>query len=161
MSPQSRNPQLKQLRVLVVDDAPMMCDLMRHLLGAVGVEQVETARNGDEAFGLMATWRPDVAFVDWEMSPINGIDFVRAVRRSTRSPNPYLPIIMVSGHAEPERVVSARDAGVHEYLVKPITPYGVLMRLGEVINRPREFLRTETYFGPAPRRAITPAPAPA
>jgi DNA-binding response OmpR family regulator len=75
------------------------------------------------------------------------------LRAPAKCPNPYVPIIMMTSHADSERVIAARNAGVHEYLVKPITGDSVLTRLAEVINHPREFVRTQTYFGPAPRRA--------
>jgi len=59
--------------------------------------------------------------------------------------------IMVSAHAEPDRVLEARGAGIHEYLIKPITGRAVLERLEAVVNIPRPFVRSDTYFGPALR----------
>lgn len=143
--------RLKSLRVLVVDDLAIMRDLLRGILYSVGVGVVETANEGGAAFAQFIQSPADVIFVDWQMHPMTGIEFVQAVRRSSQSPNPYVPIIMVTGHANREHIVQAREAGVHEYLVKPITAQSVLSRLAEVINHPRKFIRTGEYFGPAPR----------
>ena len=146
--------QLKKLHVLVADDTTLMRDLMRNILHAIGVGRVETACNGEEAASMFLAQPADVVFVDWEMEPTDGLALTRRLRSSPDSRNPFVPIIMMTSHAEADRVVAARNAGVHEYLVKPISGDRVLTRLAEVINHPREFMRTETYFGPAPRHAF-------
>lgn len=128
---------LHALRVLVVDDAPFMISLIRGVLGAVGVNRVTAARNGVEALHLLETTPQDVAFVDWEMEPVNGIEFVKAIRLPT-SPAPRLPLIMLTAHAATCRVLEARAAGVNEYLIKPFTASGVLGRLAAAVNQPRD-----------------------
>lgn len=143
--------QLRDLRVLVADDTAAMRDLVRDMLHAVGVGSVVTARDGVEAARLFFEEPTDIVFLDWEMGPSDGISLTRQLRWSALSPNPYVPIIMMTSHAEADRVLAARDAGIHEYLVKPITGDGVLMRLSDVINRPRPFMRTASYFGPVRR----------
>jgi DNA-binding response OmpR family regulator len=67
-----------------------------------------------------------------------------------------LPIIMMTGHSEKSRVVEARDAGVTEFVAKPLTAKAVLERIQAVIYRPRPFVRTATYFGPGRRRRDDP-----
>ena len=62
---------------------------------------------------------------------------------------------MVTGHTERARVEAARDAGVTEFLAKPITTQNLLTRLIEVVERPRPFIRCEGYFGPDRRRHKT------
>lgn len=149
-------PQLKNLRVLVIDDSMMIRELIHGILHAVGVGEIVTARNGNEALAFLEKSSADLAYVDWEMKPINGIKFLQAVRRSKHGSNAFMPIIMVTSHNEKSHVVEARDAGVHEYLIKPFKGREVLARLASVINNPRPFIRTDTYFGPAPREAAEP-----
>src|ERR1700761_7580061 len=79
------------------------------------------------------------------------------LRNSPDSKNPYLPIVMMTGHSEKSRVVEARDAGVTEFVAKPLTAKSVLERLQAVIYRPRPFVRTANYFGPDRRRREDPA----
>lgn len=133
---------LHALRVLIVDDTPFVITLIRGVLSAAGVNRVTAARNGVEALHLLDTTPQDVAFVDWEMEPMDGIEFVKAVR-APDSPAPRLPLIMLTAHAATCRVLEARATGVNEYLIKPFTAGGVLGRLAAAVNQPR---------GPAGRR---------
>jgi FixJ family two-component response regulator len=90
------------------------------------------------------------------MQPLDGIEFTRLVRNSNDSPNPMIPIIMITGHATVSRVADARDAGVTEFLAKPLTARGVIGRVVQVIEHNRAFVRTEDYFGPDRRRRSEP-----
>ncbi len=86
------------------------------------------------------------------MKPVDGLEFVREVRTSEKSSNPFVPIIMITGHTEKHRVEAARDAGVTEFIAKPITAQSLFTRIAEIVERPRAFVRAETYFGPDRRR---------
>ena len=97
----------------------------------------------------------DVAFVDWEMPPDSGLDFVKRIRLAEDSPNPYVPIIMLTGNNEKGHVMAARDAGIHEFLAKPVSPRSVYGRLLSVLHSPRPFVRVGGYFGPDRRRRDT------
>ncbi len=111
----------------------------------------EEASDGKEAIEILRQWPADLAICDFAMKPMDGVEFTRLVRNSKISRNPYLPIIMMTGHADKNRVVEARDAGVTELLVKPVTARDVIDRLNTVIYRPRPFVRTPDYFGPLRR----------
>lgn len=148
--------KLERLRVMLVDNAPMMRELVQGVLESVGVKQFMTADDGERALQLLPSFGPHLAFVDWEMEPMNGLDFVRAVRALPVGDNPYLPIIMLTSHAEEAWVNEAKKAGVHEYLVKPANGGAILSRLASIINTPRAFVRTPEYFGPAPRGSNEP-----
>jgi two-component system chemotaxis response regulator CheY len=133
---------------------------MRSIVGAVlksiGVKDIREARNGAEALSLLREWPTDLAIVDFRMEPIDGVEFTRLVRTAKDSKNPYLPIIMLTGYADRTRVVEARDAGVTEIIVKPMTASAVISRLNAVIFHPRSFVRTDDYFGPCRRRKTMP-----
>jgi len=129
-----------------------MRKLLKSLLAALGVTKVYEAQDGDEAFRLLRENQPDVVLTDLTMKPTDGIEFTRLVRLSESSPNPYVPIIMVTGHTERHRVEGARDAGVTEFLAKPITAQNLFLRIAEIVERPRPYVRCATYFGPDRRR---------
>jgi two-component system chemotaxis response regulator CheY len=93
---------------------------------------------------------------DLAMQPLDGIDFVRLLRNSPDSPNPMIPVIMITGHATQRRVAEARDAGVTEFLAKPLTARGVIERISQVVDHARGFVRAEGYFGPDRRRRADP-----
>ena len=83
---------------------------------------------------------------------VDGIELTREIRNAADSANRFVPIVMVSGYAQRGRVLTARDAGVNEFVVKPITATALFSRIRAVIEKPRPFVRTKTFFGPDRRR---------
>jgi two-component system chemotaxis response regulator CheY len=144
------------LRVVLADDNAHMRAIVSAVLKSIGVRDLREARNGAEALSLVRDGPADLALVDFRMEPIDGVEFTRLVRTAKDSKNPYLPIIMLTGYADRARVVEARDAGVTELIVKPVTAAAVISRLNAVIYHPRAFVRTDAYFGPCRRRKATP-----
>jgi two-component system, chemotaxis family, chemotaxis protein CheY len=142
----------EHLRALVVEDNVHMRTLLRSLLMALGIREVLEASSGRDAFEILRERMPDLVLTDLSMKPLDGIEFTREVRLSGDSPNPYVPIIMVTGHTERHRVEAARDAGVTEFLAKPITAQNLFLRVAEIVERPRPYVRCAGYFGPDRRR---------
>lgn len=147
---------LERLNFLIVDDNKHMRALVKTILHALGVKNTLEATDGADAFKELRHFPADVIICDWNMSPLDGMDFVRLVRTGKDSPNPFVPIIMLTGHTEMYRVVEARDAGVNEFLAKPISAKALYARIRSIIERPREFIRTASYFGPDRRRRQNP-----
>jgi len=145
-------PVFEELRALVVEDNMHMRRLLRQLLGALGIKETYEAGDGSEAFEILRVRQPDLVLADLTMQPMNGIQFTRQVRLSEASPNPYVPIIMVTGHTERQKVEAARDAGVTEFLAKPVTVGNLFLRIAEIVERPRPYVRCVDYFGPDRRR---------
>lgn len=143
---------LQALQVLLVDDNQHMRAITSAVLQSAGVRTVREAADGGAALEVLRDQAVDLAIVDFNMFPLDGVEFTRLVRNSPDTANPYLPIIMMTGHSEKSRVYEARDAGVTEFVVKPITAKAILDRIQSVIFRPRPFVKTEDYFGPDRRR---------
>jgi DNA-binding response OmpR family regulator len=148
------NYNLERLNFLIVDDNKHMRALVKTILHALGAKNCLEALDGADAFKELRHFPADIIICDWNMSPLDGLDFVRLVRTGKDSPNPFVPIIMLTGHTEMNRVMEARDAGVHEFIAKPISAKGLYARIRAIIERPRAFVRTKTYFGPDRRRKI-------
>lgn len=144
--------QLETVSVLVVEDNKPMLDIAKSLLLTFGVGHVITATNGEMGFEKFCEYNPDLVIADWMMRPMDGISFTRLVRNDPRSPNQYVPIILMTGFSERRRVLQARDAGVTEFLVKPFNARDLYKRLAQVIERPRQFVRSDDFFGPDRRR---------
>jgi CheY-like chemotaxis protein len=142
----------EHLKALVVEDNPHMRALLRALLGGMGVGEVFEAADGAKAFEVLRWAQPDFVMTDLSMAPVDGIAFTRELRNAPGSPNLFLPVIMVSGHTERARIVAARDAGVTEFLAKPVTARNLFLRIAEIVDRPRPFVRAPSYFGPDRRR---------
>src|SRR5690606_33058142 len=136
------------LHVLLVDDNQNMRVIASTILKSAGIRNVHEVHDGAAALQTLREQSIDLAIVDFNMFPLDGVEFTRLVRNSADSVNPYLPIIMMTGHSEKSRVCEARDAGVTEFIVKPITAKAVLDRIHAVIYKPRPFVKSEAYFGP-------------
>ena len=147
---------LQSLNILLVDDNQHMRAIASAILQSAGIRNIREVSDGAMALEALRLHAVDLAIVDFNMFPLDGVEFTRLVRNSADSPNPYLPIIMMTGHSEKSRVYEARDAGVTEFVVKPITAKAVFDRIQAVIMRPRSFVKTEDYFGPDRRRIMSP-----
>ena len=82
------------------------------------------------------------------MPPTSGLEFVEQIRQNMDAPNPYVPIIMLTGHTEVERVKIARDAGVSTFLAKPISAQSLYKRLTSLVEDQRMYVRSHDFFGP-------------
>jgi CheY-like chemotaxis protein len=140
------------IKMLLVDDNHHMRVLLNEILRAIGVKHVYEAADGAEALRLMKSHPIDIVMTDLAMQPLDGIDFVRRLRTDSDSPNPLVPVIMITGHSTMRRVAEARDVGVTEFLSKPVTARGVIERINRVVENARPFVRTASYFGPDRRR---------
>ena len=147
---------LQHLKVMVVEDNPFMRIIFKQLLRALGIHLLASASDGAEAFQVMRIFTPDIILVDWEMQPLDGVDFVRLVRTGDDSPNQYVPIIMVTAYSERSRVTQARDVGINEMLIKPLSATALYSRICAVVERPRPFVKSKSYFGPDRRRRADP-----
>jgi two-component system chemotaxis response regulator CheY len=143
---------LSAVSFLVVDDSPHMRAIVKQILRSFGARTIEEAGDGAGALAAMRRLIPDIVITNWMMAPVDGIALTRKLRRDPDSPCPMVPIIMITGHTEEARVAEARDAGVTEFLAKPMSPRALYLRIEEVILRPREFVRTDDYVGPARER---------
>ncbi|HTO39429.1 MAG TPA: response regulator [Rhizomicrobium sp.] len=143
-----------RLRLLVVDDNVHMRKLVVTILQAFGATQIFEAADGEGAWSIAREANPDVIFLDWMLDGMSGLDLARLIRTSPSTPNPFVPIIMLTGYSQLDHVIKARDAGVNEFLAKPVSVKAILSRLIAVIEYPRPYVRTKVYFGPCRRRRV-------
>jgi two-component system, chemotaxis family, chemotaxis protein CheY len=144
--------QFQKISVLIVEDNQPMLEVTKALLLTFGIGNVLTAQNGEVGFKRFCDSNPDIVIADWMMKPMDGIALTRHIRTDALSPNPYVPVILMTGFSEKRRVFQARDAGVTEFLVKPFNARDLYRRIAQLIERPRQFVRSEDFFGPDRRR---------
>lgn len=143
---------IADIHVLIADDAKEMRTLVRALLRAGGIQHIVEAESGEEAFALLQKHRTDLLIADWKMAPIDGLALTHLVRRNERSPNPFIPILMLTAYTETSRVIAARDAGVSGFIKKPISAQLLFNRVSGALTDTRMFVRCETFMGPDRRR---------
>lgn len=144
--------QFRNVSVLVVDDVKPMLSLVSSLLKIFGFSNVYLADNPEDAFAQFCKYKPDIVITDWQMQPYDGLELIRKIRRDPRSPNKFVPVVMMTGYSHRIRVEKARDIGVTEFLVKPFTAKDLCARIEQLIERPRKFVDTGQFFGPDRRR---------
>ncbi len=143
---------LARIKFMVVDDNLHAIDLVKTMLRGFGVDQVAEAQTIAQAKAALKAAPVDILILDYMLGDEEGVTLARHLRRDPASPSPFMPIIMLTGHADRTRVMAARDAGVNEFCVKPLTPSDLMKRIMAVIEHPRPFIRSDTYFGPDRRR---------
>ena len=110
-------------RILVVDDSSLVRLYCRTSLEGAGFE-VDQAINGLEAMEKMLAGSFDLAIVDVNMPAMDGLSFVRKLRRTPDIAT--VPILIVSTEAGEQDAVDARAAGANFYLVKPVAEADLL-----------------------------------
>jgi two-component system chemotaxis response regulator CheY len=108
--------------VLIVDDCRLTRLLVRSILIACGVREFSDAADGADALALIGKAVPDLIISDVEMTPLDGIELSRLIRKNPRSPDRNLPIVIMTGHTERNRIVELRAAGLTEVVAKPLSP---------------------------------------
>src|SRR5436190_6941967 len=133
-----------KLRFLVIDDNAHMRCILRTLLHGFGARDVYEAEDGASGLESFTHNAPDIVLVDWAMPIFDGIELAGMIRQPGANSNPYVPIIMLTGHSEKRRVVAARDAGVTEFMAKPISANALYQRILNIVANPRPFIKTKT-----------------
>ena len=132
---------MPEVKALVVDDSGVTRKIVRGLLGEAGIAQIEEAEDGVEAIRHLNNFHADVVVCDMNMLPLDGIEFTRLVRNSADSPNPYVPIIMLTGDASERNWDRAIKAGVHDFVAKPVTAKDLKERILAILENPAPFVR--------------------
>ncbi len=118
--------QKTQQKVLVVDDDPIVRDLLLNFLDSRGIECISSA-NGREALAAVEQHRPRIIISDWEMPEMDGLELCRRVR--SRIGAEHVHFIMLTVHAASDELSKAFDAGVDDFIAKPFNDMELMGRL--------------------------------
>jgi two-component system chemotaxis response regulator CheY len=117
------------MKFLVVDDSATMRRIVVNSLQRIGFTDIVEAEDGADALEKVST--TDFVITDWNMPKLNGADFTRAVRGHDATKR--LPILMVTARSVREDILTALDAGVDSYIVKPFTPQVLREKIDAVL----------------------------
>jgi len=145
------NYDLQQLSALVVEKHDTMRRILVGILHAMGMRDIRQGTNPDEGFEAFCETPADLVFTDWAPG-LDGIGLLLKIRADDASPDPFVPVIVVSAHTELRHIYQARDAGMTEFLGKPFKTKLIYSRICSVIERHRVFIRNRSFFGPDRRR---------
>jgi CheY-like chemotaxis protein len=141
-----------RMHVLIVEDNQHFRTLVRSILEALGVSEIEEARDGAEAVEMLGSFPADLAVLDWKMDGVDGIECVRRIRKGEGGVNRFLPIIMLTGYTEDSLMAEAVQAGVNGFLGKPVSAKSLYSRILSVMQGSQVYIETADYFGPDRRR---------
>ena len=150
--PTRTRASLRDISLLIVDDSIVVRNLIKWALRSGDAGTIREAADGREALKRLEKFLPDVILVNWRTQPADGLDFIRQVRNSGAGAPAFTRIVVMSRCCRYRQVLAARDAGVDEFLVKPLSRADLLAGIRTVIDNPRPFSRTDGYFGPDRRR---------
>lgn len=117
------------MRFLVVDDSATMRRIVVNSLQRVGFTDVVEAGDGAEALEKMDSI--DFIITDWNMPKLSGAELTRAIR--AREDTKGLPVLMVTARSVRDDILSAMEAGVDSYVVKPFTPQVLREKIDAVL----------------------------
>ena len=120
---------MPRLRVLVVDDEPMVTEVVERYLIRDGFD-VSTADDGDVALALAQTWAPDLIVLDLMLPGKDGLEVCRTLRRDSS-----VPIIMLTARGDETDRIVGLEIGADDYIVKPFSPRELVARIKAVLRR--------------------------
>lgn len=141
-----------RLKVLVADPSPHMASLMGSLLRSIGVKDVVEVSESRAAQFTLGRQAFDVVLIEEALAPVDGIKITRALRQDADNANRQAAVIMTFSVAELRRIQEARDAGVSEFIRKPLSAAILAARIEAALANPRSFVATKAYTGPDRRR---------
>lgn len=126
----SAAPDVRRLRVLLVDDNEDAIQSLEKMLSLLGYE-VAAATNGKDALALGNRLRPDIALLDLGMPEMNGYEVAQAIRRETWGTQTRL--IALTGWGQPEDIRRSIAEGFEAHLVKPLKTFELLRLMGRPV----------------------------
>jgi two-component system, chemotaxis family, chemotaxis protein CheY len=147
---------LHSYKILIADADRRLAEVVQVLLESMGFSDITLTNSGYTALRLLKEQRYDFLITEWRLEEMGGLALISHIRRSPDSPDPVLPIILLTARAEAGDVMTARDHGVNEYVLKPFNAEMLFARLERLIEHPRNFVVATSFVGPC--RRITSAP---
>jgi CheY-like chemotaxis protein len=141
------------LKLLFVESASHTRAMLREMLRNTQWAHAEFVGSAAAAIERIRTNPPDILFTDWQMPGESGLDLVRAIRENPDSPDPLLPVILLTANGDAESVMSALNAGASDFLIKPISINRIVERVTNAVTRQRPFILSPNYRGPDRRNA--------
>lgn len=133
---------LKNAKILIVDDLESNIDVLRGLLEMEGYENIESITDPRECSLLVKKFDPDLILLDLMMPHMNGFDVMEQLkedRKNSLNPNKYIPVLVLTADITPDAKHRALSGGAKDFLSKPFD-------LIEVSYRIRNLLETQFLY---------------
>jgi two-component system chemotaxis response regulator CheY len=121
------------MKILVVDDFSTMRRIVKNLLKQIGYVNIEEAEDGALAYAKLKGGEFSFIVSDWNMPNMDGLDLLKKVRSDPELKD--IPVLMVTAEAEKEKVITAIQAGVNNYIVKPFTGEVLKEKMDKILEQ--------------------------
>ncbi len=121
-----------KMKILIVDDYHTMLRILRNLLRQLNFVNIDEASDGEEALDKLRQDKFDLVISDWNMEPMTGIQLLREVRADENLKR--IPFIMITAESKTENVITAKEAGVSNYIVKPFNAETLKSKMVSVLG---------------------------
>lgn len=145
---------LRDLVFVIADPSSYLCMIVHGMLRSFGANKVMEVRNSLGVVQALTGQKVDVLLCDARLPPHGGLKLTHAIRRNSHNENRTVPILLMSSDTREKTIKNARDAGANMVVAKPLSPASLYDRLAWIAFNPRQFIDTETYFGPDRRFKI-------
>jgi two-component system chemotaxis response regulator CheY len=142
---------ISKLKVVVADDV-YMAALTAGMLRNLGVRHIVETNDVASTWTALRREPLGLLLIDDGLGPVDPMTLVRELRNDGSAVNRHIPVLMTFSNAEKARILAARDAGVTEFLKKPLSANVIGLRLMQALENPRPFVESTVYAGPDRRR---------
>lgn len=119
---------------LIVDDDKFSRTFTKTALYQIGIKNTREAATPQEAAEIIRSYKIDVVLLDHQMPEQSGLELAKQIKEGKIGDNKSLPIIMVTIDTKEKTVMDAKAIGIHEYLVKPISPLALRKRIATAVG---------------------------
>ena len=125
---------LGHLKVLLVDDEEFVRTIVKRMLHGFGINLIDEARDGQEALLKLEQSCPDLLLLDLLMEPMDGLELLQRIRGHVIDSIRKLPVIVLTLNSDAETVKQVMPLGVQDYLVKPVFPDTLRLKLEQFVG---------------------------
>ena len=136
------------LSLVLGDQSAFSRQLVRSALGGFGMRRIEDCRDGFEVIEAVTRNPPGVVLIDQDLPGLDAAEVTRMLRRQAHTA--MVPVVVMSGAPSRGVVLATILAGAYEFVAKPFSARTLFDRVSRAGLVPRNFIRTKTFFGPAP-----------
>jgi two-component system chemotaxis response regulator CheY len=114
-----RGIDYKKLKILLIEDELHTRTVIKSLLHQMGIDVIIEATNGRDGLVEVLREQPHVVLCDIHMKPVNGLEFLQTLRDMEDAQIKKTPVIFLTGDAQRDTVLFAKEHSINGYIVKP------------------------------------------
>lgn len=145
--------QLENKKIVIADHSGHMRRTIRSMVRSFGVKDIIEVEDGALALEAIEANSPDILLTEIHMPIFDGLELTEMIRSSSSSFS-SIPVISISADSRKSTIEKARDTGITEFLIKPLSANDLFLRIRNAIDYPRQFVVTESFVGPDRRRLV-------